>query len=70
MYPIEMYIEALKKYIYNHARLEGSIAEGYVVSEALTLQAFLANFIYSRRTEAIFAHGKMPYSTSATKIKS
>ena len=36
MYPIERYIGKLKQYVRNRARPEGSIAEGYVVSEALT----------------------------------
>ena len=36
MYLIERYIGTLKKYVRNCARQEGSIAEGYVVSEDLT----------------------------------
>ena len=35
MYPIERYIGRLKKFVRNKARPEGSIAEGYVVEEAL-----------------------------------
>ena len=36
MYPYERYIKKLKDYVRNRARPEGSIAEGYVVDEALT----------------------------------
>ena len=36
MYPFERYLDTLKKYVRNHARPEGSIAEGYIVKEALT----------------------------------
>nr|KAJ0194963.1 hypothetical protein LSAT_V11C700384740 [Lactuca sativa] len=35
MYPVERYLGHLKKYVRNTARPEGSIAEGYVVEEAL-----------------------------------
>nr|XP_043639223.1 uncharacterized protein LOC122610292 [Erigeron canadensis] len=37
MYPIERYLGHLKKYVRNKAKLEGSIAEAYVVEEAMTL---------------------------------
>ena len=36
MYPIERYLGHLKKYVRNRARREGSIAEGYIVEEAMT----------------------------------
>ena len=36
MYPIERFLKKLKEYVRNRARPEGSIAEGYVVDEALT----------------------------------
>ncbi|KAI3453341.1 hypothetical protein Pfo_010004 [Paulownia fortunei] len=36
MYPFERYLGTLKKYVRNKVRLEGSIAEGYIVNEALT----------------------------------
>nr|XP_043611316.1 uncharacterized protein LOC122582917 [Erigeron canadensis] len=36
MYPIERYLGHLKKYVRNKAKLEGSIAKGYVVEEAMT----------------------------------
>ncbi|XP_035835092.1 uncharacterized protein LOC118483704 [Helianthus annuus] len=36
MYPIERYLGHLKKYVGNKAKPEGSIAEGYVVEEAIT----------------------------------
>ncbi|KAM6544118.1 hypothetical protein CsatB_008565 [Cannabis sativa] len=36
MYPFERYMKKLKNYVRNKARPEGSIAEGYVMDEALT----------------------------------
>ena len=36
MYPFERYFKRLKDYVRNAAEPEGSIAEGYVVDEALT----------------------------------
>ncbi|KAL5552963.1 hypothetical protein UlMin_040364 [Ulmus minor] len=36
MYPFERYLKRLKDYVRNAAKPEGSIAEGYVVDEALT----------------------------------
>ena len=36
MYPFERYLKKLKDYVRNAAKPEGSIAEGYVVHEALT----------------------------------
>ena len=36
MYPFERYLKKLKDYVRNAAKLEGSIAEGYVVDETLT----------------------------------
>ena len=36
MYPFERFMKTLKEYVRNRARPEGSIAEGYVVNEALT----------------------------------
>ena len=35
IYPIEHFLKNLKEYVRNQARLKGSIAEGYVVDEAL-----------------------------------
>jgi hypothetical protein len=35
MYPIERYVKALKCYVRNMARLEGSMAIGYTIEEAL-----------------------------------
>ena len=46
MYPIERCIGSLKQYVRNRARPEGSIAEGYVVNEALTFCS-----LYFRSTE-------------------
>ena len=37
MYPVERYLGHLKKYVIKKARPEGSIAEGYIVQEAITL---------------------------------
>ena len=36
MYPFERFLGALKKYVRNRARPEGSIAEAYVINEAMT----------------------------------
>nr|GEW56071.1 hypothetical protein [Tanacetum cinerariifolium] len=39
MFPFERYIKKLKGYVRNKAKLEGSIAEGYVTEEALTFSS-------------------------------
>nr|GEX42691.1 hypothetical protein [Tanacetum cinerariifolium] len=39
MFPFENFMKKLKGYIQNKAKLEGSIAEGYVVEEALTFSS-------------------------------
>ncbi|GJZ50897.1 zinc finger, PHD-type containing protein [Tanacetum coccineum] len=39
MYPFERYMKKLKNYVRNKAKLEGSIAEGYVAEEALTFSS-------------------------------
>ena len=39
MYPVKRYLGHLKKYVRNKARPEGSIAEGYIVQEAMTFSA-------------------------------
>nr|GEY97784.1 hypothetical protein [Tanacetum cinerariifolium] len=39
MYPFERYMKKLKVYVRNKAKPEGSIAEGYVVEEALTFSS-------------------------------
>ena len=36
MYPFERYLEKLKDYVRNAAKLEGPLSEGYVVDEVLT----------------------------------
>ncbi|XP_028068682.1 uncharacterized protein LOC114271251 [Camellia sinensis] len=36
MYPIERFLRALKKFVTNRARPEGSIAEAYIVNECIT----------------------------------
>ncbi|GKA09098.1 hypothetical protein Tco_0688429 [Tanacetum coccineum] len=39
MFPFERYMKKLKGYVRNKAKPEGSIAEGYVVEEALTFSS-------------------------------
>nr|GFC27559.1 hypothetical protein [Tanacetum cinerariifolium] len=39
MYPFERYMKKLKGYVRNKAKLEGSIAEGYVAEEAVTFSS-------------------------------
>nr|GFA30598.1 hypothetical protein [Tanacetum cinerariifolium] len=39
MFPFERYMKKLKGYVRNKAKLEGSIAEGYVVEETLTFSS-------------------------------
>ena len=48
MYPIERYSGHLKKYIRNKARPEGSIAEGYIVQEAMTFSSQYLRGIQSK----------------------
>ena len=43
MYQFERYFKRLKDYVRNVAKPEGSIAEGYVVDEALT---FCSRYLY------------------------
>nr|GFB54345.1 hypothetical protein [Tanacetum cinerariifolium] len=40
MFPFKRYMKKLKGYVRNKGKLEGSIAEGYVVEEALTFGSF------------------------------
>ena len=47
MYPIERYLGTLKQFVRNRARPEGSIAEAYVVEEALT---FVARYLEDKKT--------------------
>ena len=49
MYPFELYLGTLKKYVRNRARPEGSIAEGYIVNEALTFCS-----MYLKGVETLF----------------
>jgi hypothetical protein len=35
MYPIKRYFKTLKGFVWNKARLEGSMVEGYALEEAL-----------------------------------
>ncbi|KAI3789054.1 hypothetical protein L2E82_01841 [Cichorium intybus] len=48
MYPVERYLCHLKKYVRNKARPEGSIAEGYVIEEALTFCSHYLRGVDSR----------------------
>jgi hypothetical protein len=46
MYPIERYLKTLKGYVRNKARLEGSMAKGYALEEALGFWTkYLQDFI-------------------------
>ncbi|MGN5995560.1 DUF4218 domain-containing protein, partial [Corynebacterium striatum] len=47
MYPIERYLGMLKQFLRNRARPEGSIAEAYVLEEALT---FVARYLEDKKT--------------------
>ena len=50
MYPVERYLGVLKKYVRNRPLPEGSMAEGYIVDEALGLcTEYLQGFPYTRR---------------------
>ena len=65
MYRYECYIEKLKNYVRNRARPEGSIAEGYVIDEALTfcsmyLQGIETKFNRPERNEDPIQNGPMP----------
>lgn len=52
MFSIERYLGTLKAYVRNRARLEGSIAEGYVVTEALNYHSqYLSNVDRHERYE-------------------
>jgi hypothetical protein len=44
MWPFERFMLVLKKYALNHARLEGSIAKGYVTEEVIE---FCVDFVDS-----------------------
>ena len=62
MYPYERYIKKLKDYVRNRARPEGSIAEGYVVDEALTfcsmyLKGVQTKFNRPERNQDVTASG-------------
>nr|GMD86752.1 uncharacterized protein LOC109836260 [Ipomoea batatas] len=48
MYPIERMLYELKKLIHNMTRLEGSIAEGYIAKECMTL---CSRYLKSIRTK-------------------
>ncbi|XP_042415329.1 uncharacterized protein LOC122004519 [Zingiber officinale] len=48
MYPFEQYLGRLKRYVRNKARPEGSIAEGYIVNEALTFSSLYMSQIETR----------------------
>ena len=50
MFPFERFMGVLKKYVHNHARLEGSIAKGYgteeVIEFVLTLFLTLTRLVF------------------------
>ena len=48
MYPVNLYLGHLKKYVRNKTRPEGSIAEGYIVQEAMTFSAQYLRGIQSK----------------------
>ena len=50
MYLVERYLEHLKKYVRNKAKLEGLITEGYIVQEAMTFSSQ-----YLRRIQSKFS---------------
>ena len=48
MYLVERYLEHLKKYVRNKAKLEGLITEGYIVQEAMTFSSQYLREIQSK----------------------
>ena len=50
MYPIERFLGKLKRFVRNRARLEGSIAEGYLSIECLTFCS-----MYLREIEIVWS---------------
>ena len=48
MFLIERYLRHFKKYVRNKARLECSIAEGYIVQEALTFSSQYLRMVESK----------------------
>ena len=48
MYPVERYLHTLKLYVRNKAQPDGSIAEGYTVSEFMTLCSRYLNEIETK----------------------
>ncbi|CAN6557429.1 unnamed protein product [Malus baccata var. baccata] len=50
MYPIERYLQMLKRYVRNKGRPEGSIAEAYLVDECLSFCSMYLRDVGSRRT--------------------
>ncbi|XP_068339217.1 uncharacterized protein [Pyrus communis] len=50
MYPIEQYLQTLKRYVRNKGRPEGSIAEAYLVDECLSFCSMYLTDVESRRT--------------------
>jgi hypothetical protein len=50
MYPIERYLKILKGFVWNKARLEGSMVEGYALKEALGFcTQYIHDFTTTRR---------------------
>ncbi|KAM1496506.1 hypothetical protein ACFXTO_031099 [Malus domestica] len=50
MYPIERYLQTLKRYVRNKCRPEGSIAEAYLVDECLSFCSMYLRDVESHRT--------------------
>ncbi|XP_050104669.1 uncharacterized protein LOC126584276 [Malus sylvestris] len=50
MYPIEQYLQTLKRYVRNMGHPEGSIAEAYLVDECLSFCSLYLRDVESRRT--------------------
>ncbi|CAN6577294.1 unnamed protein product [Malus baccata var. baccata] len=50
MYPIERYLQTLKRYVRNMGHPEGSIAEAYLVDECLSFCSLYLRDVESRRT--------------------
>ncbi|XP_068319542.1 uncharacterized protein [Pyrus communis] len=50
MYPIERYLQTLRRYVRNKGRPEGSIAEAYLVDECLSFCSMYLRDVESRRT--------------------
>ena len=74
MYPMERYLGALKSYVGNRARPEGSMATGYSLDEALGfVTSHISNFPHSSRQmwdndEEPGISGEVPEGAATRKI--